>query len=36
MIVIDSCAWIHAFLKTDKKCIFIVDEVLSGDIKKVR
>ncbi|HJH28108.1 MAG TPA: PIN domain-containing protein [Methanosarcinaceae archaeon] len=35
MIVIDSCVWIHAFLKTDDNCISLLKKVLDGDIKPI-
>ena len=35
MIVIDSCVWIHAFLRTDKKCIYILEKIFDGDIKPI-
>lgn len=35
MIVLDSCVWIHAFLGTDNKCVSIVKNVLSGNLKPV-
>lgn len=35
MIVIDSCVWIHAFLKTDDNCISVLKKVLDGDIKPI-
>lgn len=35
MIVLDSCIWIHAFLRTDEKCVTLIDKVLSGDLKPV-
>ena len=35
MIVIDSCVWIHAFLKTDDNCISVLNKVLAGDIKPI-
>ena len=35
MIVIDSCIWIHAFLQTDGKCVYILNKILDGEIKPV-
>jgi len=35
MIVIDSCVWIHAFLQTDGKCVYILKKILDGEIKPV-
>jgi predicted nucleic acid-binding protein len=35
MIVLDSCIWIHAFLKTDDKCVTVLKKVIKGDLKPV-
>ncbi len=35
MIVLDSCVWIHAFLKTDDNCTSVLKKVLDGDIKPI-
>ena len=35
MIVLDSCIWIHAFLKTDDKCVSVLKKVIKGDLKPV-
>jgi len=35
MIVIDSCVWIHAFLRTDRKCIDILEKIFHGDITPI-
>jgi len=35
MIILDSCVWIHAFLQTDEKCVYILKKILGGKIKPV-
>jgi predicted nucleic acid-binding protein len=35
MIVIDSCVWIHAFLRTDTKCTYILETIFNGDVKPI-
>ncbi len=31
MIVLDSCIWIHAFLKTDEKCVSVLKKVINEE-----
>ena len=35
MIVIDSCVWIHAFLRTDAKCTYILEKIFNGNVKPI-